>query len=500
MDCEKFEPLLLDELYEELDEVTSAAVKRHVSGCARCGPILEGMRRARSLAALPMLEVPDGLEDRILASVKEAEKQTQKVVPLFSSRAADSAADSEHGSQSRAARALSWAGSWAMRPQTAMAAVFLLMIGTSAFVIRSRHSSERAAAVSVTEQGEPAAPAPGGPDEHDSLDSKAAAAAHGANQPAPITAPPAGAATVATGASSPVASAAGAIAFGGPADPNGSAASAGLVDGLTAGKGRGNGNGNGKDDTTAFGSALSASAGDDAKADKNKEEGQARAEKKTAARGASPPPPSEISNAGVPGGAPYAGGDRDYAPRSQTVAPPLTKSASSDPQDGFSAGMAAYRSRNFSEATRQFDGASRTGDQNAALWAAKSVKDGNGGCGAALPRFDAIAQRSGGSWIGNEATLESARCQIALGQLDAARDKLAKLTGVPSHAAPAQQALNELNQVAAKREAERAKVSSGGGYGRPAAAAPARAPARPAPAATASKPASADDANKANGF
>ena len=128
------------------------------------------------------------------------------------------------------------------------------------------------------------------------------------------------------------------------------------------------------------------------------------------------------------------------------------------------------------------------------------MKDGNGGCGAALPRFDAIAQRSGGSWIGNEATLESARCQIALGQLDAARDKLAKLTGVPSHAAPAQQALNELNQVAAKREAERAKVSSGGGYGRPAAAAPARAPARPAPAATASKPASADDANKANGF
>ena len=492
MDCEKFEPLLLDELYEELDEVTSAAVKRHVSGCARCGPILEGMRRARSLAALPMLEVPDGLEDRILASVTEAEKETQKVVPLFGGRAVDSAAgadpSSQHGTQSRAARALSWAGSWAMRPQTAMAAVFLLMIGTSAFVIRSRHSSERAAAVSVTEQGEPAA-APGGPDEHDSLDSKAAAAAHGPNQPAPITAPPVAHGEVATGLTSPVASAAGAVAFGGPADPN----AAGFVDGLTAGKGRGNGNA--KDDTTAFGSALAASAGDDAKPDKNKEEGQARAEKKTAARAAAPPPPSEISNAGVPGGAPYA--DRDYAPRSQTVAPPLTKSAGSDPQDGFSAGMAAYRSRNFAEATRQFDGASRTGDQNAALWAAKSVKDGNGGCGAALPRFEAIAQRSGGSWVGNEATLESARCQIALGQLDAARDKLAKLTGVPSHAAPAQQALNELNQVASKREAERAKVSAGAG-GRPAAAAPARAPAKPA--ATASKPASADEANKASGF
>jgi hypothetical protein len=497
MDCEKFEPLLLDELYEELDEVTSAAVKRHVSGCARCGPILEGMRSTRRLALLPMLEVPDGLEDRILASVKEAEKESQKVVSMFGSRAADSAAGAEarsqHGTQSRAARALSWAGSWAMRPQTAMAAVFLLMIGTSAFVIRSRHSSERAAAVSVTEQGEPAA-APGGPDEHDSLDSKAAAAAHGPNQPAPITAPPA--ATVATGATpaSPVASAAGAVAFGGPADPNGNA---GFVDGLTAGKGRGNA----KEDTTAFGSALAASAGDDGKADKNKDEGQARAEKKTAQHAAAsppPPPPSDITNAGVPAGAPYAAADRDYAPRSQSVAPPLTKSAGSDPQDGYSAGMAAYRSRNFAEATRQFDAASRTGDQNAALWAAKSVKDGNGGCGAALPRFDAIAQKSGGTWLGNEATLESASCQIALGQLDPARDKLAKLTNVPSHAARAQQALNDLNQVAAKREAERAKVSGGAGYGRPAAAAPARAPAKPA--ATASKPASADDANKASGY
>ena len=117
MDCEKFEPLLLDELYEELDEVTSAAVKRHVSGCARCASSLNGMRSTRRAVALPMLDMPSGLEDRILSSVKEA----QKVVPI----------------QSRASRALSWAGSWAMRPQTAMAAVFLLMIGSSAFLLRS---------------------------------------------------------------------------------------------------------------------------------------------------------------------------------------------------------------------------------------------------------------------------------------------------------------------------------------------------------------------------
>ena len=471
MDCEKFEPLLLDELYGELDEVTSAAVKRHVSGCARCASILNGMKSTRRLAVLPTLDLPDGLEDRILASVKEA----QKVVPI----------------QSRASRALSWAGSWAMRPQTAMAAVFLLMIGTSAFVIRSRHSSEHAAAVSVTEQGVPAGQsAPS--DDHESLDSKAAAAAHGPNQPAPITAPP-----VAAAPGGPVASAGGALAFGG--DPM-----AGTIDGITAGKGRVGANAK-EDNSGLLGSALLAAD------DKNKDEAQgARSgaggtlEKKRAAS-----PPSDISNAAAPAGAPVAaadrGGDRDFAPRSQTVAPPATKSAQDQQQlDGFSAGMAAYRSRNFAEATRQFDSAARSGDQNASLWAAKSVKDGNGGCSAAIPRFDAVAQRSGGSgsWVGSEAQLEAARCQISMGQLDAARDRLAKLTSVPSHAAPAQQALNELNQVASKREAERAKSSAGagggGGMARPAAPAPARAPAKPA--ATAGKPASADDANKASGF
>jgi hypothetical protein len=172
----------------------------------------------------------------------------------------------------------------------------------------------------------------------------------------------------------------------------------------------------------------------------------------------------------------------------------MPKALQQDQQDGFSSGMAAYRSRNFVEATRQFDGAARTGDQNAALWAAKSVKDGNGGCSAAIPRFDAVAQKSSGTYIGSEAQLEAASCQIAIGQLDAARDRLAKLTNVPSHAARAQQALNELNQVASRREAERAKSA---GAGRPAAAAPARAPAKPAATAGA-KP--ADDASNKAGF
>jgi hypothetical protein len=182
--------------------------------------------------------------------------------------------------------------------------------------------------------------------------------------------------------------------------------------------------------------------------------------------------------------------------RTPVAPPPARKAAAQDPQDGFSAGMAAYRARSFAEATRQFDMAARSGDQNAALWAAKSVKDGNGGCGPALPRLEAVAQRASGTWIGNEALLEAARCQIALGQLDAARDRLTRLSSVPSHAAASQQALTELNQVASRREAERAKSGSAGAS-RPATAAPARAPSAPAakPAATATPRSNADTAN-----
>jgi len=118
VDCEKFESLLIDELYGELDEVTSAAVRRHAAGCARCGALLSGLRATRKVAALPMEEPSADLEDRILSAVREQ----QKVLPL----------------RARASSVLSRAGAWAMRPQTAMAAVFLLVIGTSFVLVQSR--------------------------------------------------------------------------------------------------------------------------------------------------------------------------------------------------------------------------------------------------------------------------------------------------------------------------------------------------------------------------
>ncbi len=142
MDCEKFESALMDELYRELDELTSAAAKRHVSGCSRCAALLGGLRATRRVATLPRVEPPGDLEQRILDAAAAA---TPKVVPL----------------RGRVARAVSLAGSWAMRPQTAMAAVFLVMIGTSVLLLRGKSSRAPASAeMTVTEEGTPAPAAP----------------------------------------------------------------------------------------------------------------------------------------------------------------------------------------------------------------------------------------------------------------------------------------------------------------------------------------------------
>jgi len=169
MDCAKCDPLLIDELYGELDEVTSAAVRRHVEACAQCSEAWQKISRGKELAGAISEQVPEGLETKILDAVKEA----QKVVPI----------------RSRASRALSWAGSWAMRPQTAMAALFLLMIGSSAIYLgrgRSQPASEMSAdegyAIEKDRAASPAAPSP---------ESPAASAMAMANAPSPPPAPPA---------------------------------------------------------------------------------------------------------------------------------------------------------------------------------------------------------------------------------------------------------------------------------------------------------------------
>jgi len=131
VDCERFDRIVLDYLYDELDELTAAAAKRHVEQCARCRGIVAGLRATREVGALPLVDPPEGLELRIL----EAERQVRDRLPI----------------KQRAGRAVSVLAGYAMRPQLAMAALLLLAIGSGLVFFRQRPNDRDT--VSVTERG-----------------------------------------------------------------------------------------------------------------------------------------------------------------------------------------------------------------------------------------------------------------------------------------------------------------------------------------------------------
>jgi TolA-binding protein len=417
MDCEKFESAMMDELYGELDEVTSAAVKRHVAGCARCSALLGGMRATRRLATVPMVELPEGLEERILAAAREA----QKVVPI----------------RGRAARALSLAGSWAMRPQTAMAALFLVMFGTSVLLLRGRSAR---------------APAP----------SEVTVTEHGA--PAPAAAPAATAAAADQAYAAPMASGASAVAANRPLDGKPTTianpyASTGDLDDLR------------------YGYKVAA---------KNKEEPLARGIANASAPAGAPPnmlPQAAAPTTTPPVGAAGAGGgalggfaQNDGQPVVAQAPPPAQaaeRSAGEKKGDvsPFDAAVQTYRAGRFDDAAKSFDNLA-PGDPNADLWAARSVRDGKG-CRNALARFDRVAQRASGSPTGWDALLEGALCYRAVGDFANARTRLNALLSVDSHKDRARVELDRLNAM------QQAQGSTGPAAG---AAAPRPSPKRAAPA------------------
>src|SRR6188768_1915648 len=97
MDCEKFDRVVLDLLYGELDELTEAAARRHVEHCSRCKAITSGLRATREVGALALVEPPDSLELGILAG----ERKLNERLPFTK----------------KAGRAISILAVYAMRPQ-----------------------------------------------------------------------------------------------------------------------------------------------------------------------------------------------------------------------------------------------------------------------------------------------------------------------------------------------------------------------------------------------
>ena len=133
MDAEKFDKVVLDLLYDELDELTRASAIRHMEQSARAKALYSELRATREVGSLPLVEPPADLEERIL----EAEARARAGRPLHQ----------------RIGTMVSIVASYAMRPQLGMAAVLLLMVGSSLLLLRVKPGEP--SSVQVTERGVP---------------------------------------------------------------------------------------------------------------------------------------------------------------------------------------------------------------------------------------------------------------------------------------------------------------------------------------------------------
>ncbi len=127
MDCEACSALLMDYLYEELDEVRAASVRKHLDGCAACSAefdmLSRGRRAAHSLrpveAPLPNAALLEAIHAAAISNARTPpDAASVPIAPIVSLDA-----------RSRIPRWMRRVGEMAMRRQVAMAAVFLLMIG-----------------------------------------------------------------------------------------------------------------------------------------------------------------------------------------------------------------------------------------------------------------------------------------------------------------------------------------------------------------------------------
>lgn len=135
MNSDKFDRVVLDLLYGELDELTSAAAKRHMDQSARAREIYAHFKATRQLSVLPAHAPPSNFE----ASLMERERGALAELPVHH----------------RIGRIISMLAGYAMRPQLIMGALLLLMIGSSLMFLRARPGQH--SAMQVTERGAPEA-------------------------------------------------------------------------------------------------------------------------------------------------------------------------------------------------------------------------------------------------------------------------------------------------------------------------------------------------------
>jgi len=133
MDAEKFDKVVLDLLYDELDELTRASAIRHMEQSGKAKALYAELRATREVGALPLVTPPSDLTSKILA----AEERARAGRPLHQ----------------RMGGVVSRIASYTMRPQVGMAAVLMLMLGSGLLFLRVKPGEPNS--VQVTERGVP---------------------------------------------------------------------------------------------------------------------------------------------------------------------------------------------------------------------------------------------------------------------------------------------------------------------------------------------------------
>lgn len=137
MDCETCNDLLMDLLYEELDEVRAASARKHIDACPACKAAWQRVSQGRALAST-LAPVTAPLPSAALLAAIEAAAKENAPPERASAPAEPRAAGTESGVApvtplDHAPRRLpTWLhrlGDLAMRRQVAMAAVVLLSVG-----------------------------------------------------------------------------------------------------------------------------------------------------------------------------------------------------------------------------------------------------------------------------------------------------------------------------------------------------------------------------------
>jgi len=155
MDCQTFDARLIDALYEESDGGDATDLHAHARGCDACAGRLERLAKTRELVSAALdAPFPAGLEDRIVAAADAA--RGTAVAAAQAPAAPEHRGEGFGDVKSPGGRLIAFLA----RPQLALAAAFLLVLGAGAFVTLGTSAKRAAPASAPGAVAQDNAPAP----------------------------------------------------------------------------------------------------------------------------------------------------------------------------------------------------------------------------------------------------------------------------------------------------------------------------------------------------